>query len=385
MDEIRDRNSSFLASLPCIIINPAAAVLFAYYKKSTLAIVFMVLFVLGLAARLWAKAAGKKLICDFSYSSLGLFPGERLDINLYIRNKKFLPVLWMAVRDGLCEEYAVPALLWHEEVSVQKSWVADRRGIKRLDRRCILTGDGFGLSEMFVDDSNIRGNDVLAVYPERVRVNCRPFMKNLWNASTGKNGSIEDVTVIRSTRDYERSDDARHINWRLASRNLPLAVNVYENIQPRGVHFIFDGESFAEHEEPLEEALSVLGSLLIELDENGFASGMSICMGKDCNAESFAAGEPVADMLFALAAYNNLDPKWDDAGEKIHQESEFDDEAVLALQGSVGHFYYLCYDAAVAGRSKLLGKLPPESVSLLTYEEGGELWLENIPMRTLRL
>lgn len=382
MPERREQNSSLVAMRPVIVMNLLASVVFAYFKVTTLAIVFMLLCILGCIAFLWGKASRKDLYCDFNYSSLGLFPGETLEITVDIRNKKFLPVLWMSVDDCFTEIFSVPALLWHEETQIKRTWVADKRSIRYLKNRSVLTGDGFGLSQFFLED-NITGANAVAVYPKRISVNPKMFMKNLWNANTGKNGMIEDVTVIKSTRDYQVSDPARYINWRLAARNLPLSVNRYESIQPRGVHFIFDGESFCDHEEELETALSILGSELLELAEAGFSSGMSICKGRETPAVTYSFDDPIEDMLFSLAGYNLLQISWDEVGRREYNDSEFDNAAILKQTGSVGHFYYICYDASAASRSQTLSMLSPESVTLLMYKEGGTQWSESIGLQTL--
>lgn len=382
MPERRDQNSSFIAVLPVIIINLIVSLLFAYFKKNTLSIVFMLLFILGGIAFLWAKASKKDLYCDFNYSTLGLFPGDKLEITVDFRNKKFLPVLWMSVDDRFTDVYSVPALLWHEDTQIKREWIADKRGIKNLENRTVLTGDGFGLRQFFLD--NVSGAKSLAVYPKRIEVNPKMFMKNLWNASTGKNGTIEDVTVIKSTRDYMPDDPARYINWRLAARNLPLAVNVYDNIQPRGVHFIFDGESFADHSDELEKALSILASELLELSEAGFNSGLSVCKGLTTEATTYSSDEPIEDMLYSLAAYNLLPPRWED-NQQVSNISEFDCDAILKQTGSVGHFYYICFNQQFAAKSEVVTMLSPESLTLLTYEEGGQQWLENINLQTLLL
>jgi len=381
MDNQREQNSSYLATLPMICVNLLAGVLFAYFKQKVLAIVFMLIFLLGLFAFLWARAVSKNLFIDFSYSATGLFPGENLIETIEIRNKKFLPVIWMSINDCLTEEFSVPSLLWHEEISVQRNWLADKRGVKNFKNRAILTGDGFGLRQDYIDD-NITGVSSIAVYPKRVKVNPKIFMKNLWNASSGKNGTIEDVTVIKSTRGYQTSDAARNINWRLAARNQPLSVNVYETIQPRGVHFIFDGESFSGHSSELEDALSIIGSELIELNANDFASGLSVCKGKESDAVTLGCEENLFDMLYCLAAYEFEDTKWN-GEEKIEPKAEFLNEDIAKLSGSVGHYYYVCYEASAAAKSSLLNVLSEDRVTLLTFKEGGGQWLENIKLQTL--
>jgi len=389
MDKASYKNSSYIASLPFICINFVASVLFAYFAKSTVAALFMLLFLFGLTSFLWAKASSKKLFCSFSYSSFGLFPGDKLYIDVKLKNDKFLPVLWTKVNDLFTEEFSFGALLWHEEASIRREWIADKRGIKHLDDRSVAVGDGFGLRQVFLEN-NLSGRREIAVYPARVNVDTKIFMKNLWNASTGRKGVYEDVTVIKQERPYQTTDSAKRINFRLAARNLPLSVNLYENISPRGVHFIFDGESFAidplyEKESGLEEALSILASILVKLDSEGFSSSMSICEGKDTPAACFKPEDSLDDMLYSLAAYENYELKRETDGKKSVRKSLFDTRSILSLRGRVSKFYYICKNEDAAYRSKLLDAFDEGSVCLLTYEKGGSGCLENIALQTLLL
>ncbi|MCQ2552554.1 MAG: DUF58 domain-containing protein [Clostridia bacterium] len=383
MDKTTYINSSYIASWPFICINFVASVLFAYFGIELVAALFMLLFFIGLVAFLWSLGSTKNLLCDFRYSSYGLFPGDTLYIDVKLNNKKFLPVLWVKVNDLCSKEFTVDGLLWYEETTIRREWTADKRGIKHLEDRSVVTGDGFGLRQNYLKD-NISGPKAIAIYPRRVNVNPKIFMKNLWNADTGRNGVMEDVTVIKQERPYLPTDPAKRINFRLAARNLPLSVNLYEEIMPRGVHFIFDGESFAGDDEALEEALSILASLLVELERLGYASSMSICEGKNNRAVCYGPSDPVDAMLYSLAEYENFDTERNDDGSIKIQDSIFDASSILALSGKVGRFYYICKDFVSAARCRMLNGFD-NNLTLLTYEEGGEQWIESIALRTLLL
>ena len=157
------------------------------------------------------------------------------------------------------------------------------------------TGDGFGLGQIERKIAENEGQK-FAVYPKLVRIKPDLFLRNLWNADTGARGVMEDPTVIRSTRDYMTTDSLKHINWRLAARGLPLSVNVYEDILPRNIHFLFDGESFGgpeSHLDEMEEALSILGSEIVRLRELQVQCGLSLSRG---------AGTPAVNIFHAGSA-----------------------------------------------------------------------------------
>ena len=237
---------------------------------------------------------------------------------------------------------------------------------------CSFLGDGFGLTCR--ERALLRpGDGRFVVYPRLTAVSPELFLRNLWNAETGAHGVMEDPTVIRSTRDYLTTDSPRQINWRLLARGLPLTVNVYESILPRSVHFLLDGESFSgqdPHPEALEETLSILASELVRLDQARVRCGLSLCKGKGSTAVTLpAATSAVEELLCALAAYDPLPVKLDEAGKVVPQASRFDTGPLLEAGHSVGRYYYITYDTATLPGQTLLHHLDHTCLSLLTYQE----------------
>ena len=230
-----------------------------------------------------------------------------------------------------------------------------------------------------------------AVYPALVEVRPDLFLRNLWNADTGTRGVMEDVTVIRSTRDYQTSDSLRRINWRLTARGLPLSVNVYEDILPKSVHFIFDGESFSgAHPRPeeLEDALSILASELVRLEGAQVRCGLSLSAGRGGEAVNlFALSSTTEDLLCALAAYEPAEPVRDtDGGQIVDQLPDFDAAPLVRSARGVGRFYYIAYSTAcLPGRALLTRYLDHTCASILTYRNDkpfGEY--ETVCLRSLK-
>lgn len=399
-NEIVFGRSSFLVSLPVVIGAPVLGALAAFFGQRPLAVVLILLFLLSGVSRLWVFAAAKGLTVSVSHPVQGLFPGEEAVVELTIHNGKLLPVVWLELffplDKRLClvpedsrkpEEWEigelremnasfervgekrVSFLLWYETLTLSTRWTAARRGVYSTEGWRLRTGDGFGLAQIqrAVAQNNPRH---IAVYPKRIDVLPDLFLRNLWNADTGARGVMEDPTVIRSTRDYQVGDPVKHINWRLAARGLPLSVNVYEDILPKGVHFLFDGESFSgpgQHLTELEDALSILGSELIRLDGK-VGCGLSLCRGEGSEAVNLFAPTGLSAQLYALSAYLPAPDKWDDDHERIlPQRPVFDSPAILQAAQRVGRFYYIAYDTASLADRALLRRLDPVMTTVLTY------------------
>lgn len=395
--------SSLLVSLPALAVSLIAGVLAAFFGLRELAAVLILLFLLTGASRLWASATARHISISVSGSLRGLFPGDTAVFDIEVRNEKFLPVVWLELffplspdlcltpehcrqpeeweERALAEEKASTQLvgekrlsffLWYETLRLSSRWTANRRGVYSTEGWRLRTGDGFGLSQV---ELRLPREDVqtFAVYPKLVRVSPDLFLRNLWNADTGTRGVMEDPTVIRSTRDYMTTDSLKRINWRLAARGLPLTVNIYEDILPKSVHFLFDGESFsgpAPHLEEMEDALSILASELVRLTEAQVQCGLSLCRGAGGNAVNLFAPESTEALLFALAAYQPEPDKWDPAESKVvPQVPVFDQAPIYEAAQRVGRFYYIAYDTECLSGRPLLKHLDRTCTSILTYRE----------------
>ena len=393
--------SSLLVSLPVLALLLLGGVLAAFFGQERLAFALLFVFLLAGASRMWAVLAARKVTVSVSGAARGMFPGEEVQLELTVRNDKFLPLVWLELffplSRNLCmtpEECRKPDdwealgleeirastqlvgekrcsfLLWYETTRLSVRWRANRRGVYSSARWRLRTGDGFGLTQI---DCPLPREEArrFAVYPALVEVRPDLFLRNLWNADTGTRGVMEDVTVIRSTRDYQSSDSLKRINWRLTARGLPLSVNVYEDILPKSVHFILDGESFSgaqPHLEELEDALSILASELVRLESAQVRCSLSLCRGAQGREASYFDAS-TEELLRALAGYNPLEIKMGADGVILPQQPVFDTAPLFDTSHGVGRFYYLAYSIASLADRALLRRLDPGCTSVLTYEE----------------
>ena len=413
--------SSMLVSLPALAALLLGCVLAAFFSQRQLAFTLMFAFLLAGVSRLWAVLAARGISVSLSGAAGGLFPGEEAALELTVRNDKFLPLVWLELffplSRSLCltpEESRKPDdwevtgleesrastkmvgekrcsfLLWYETARLTVRWRANRRGVYSSAGWTLRTGDGFGMTQ--IERPLIPGEvRQFAVYPKLVEVRPDLFLRNLWNADTGTRGVMEDLTVIRSTRDYMPIDSLKHINWRLAARGLPLTVNVYEDILPKSVHFILDGESFSgaqPHLEELEDALSILASELVRLEGAQVRCGLSLCRGMGGEAVNlFAASSTTEELLRALAAYEPAEPVRESSENRVvDQMPVFDAAPLIRAVRRVGRFYYIAYSAdCLPGRSLLNQSLDPTCTSILTYQDARPFGTyETVCLRTLK-
>lgn len=453
----QDTSSGLFVRWPAILAFLVLGLVAMFFSAHTIAMMLFFLFILTLLSRLWAALSVRRVSVHLQVDRQRLFPGDQACLTYTVQNDKLLPLIWLELFQplpaSLCltpvdadehrqlsehekfdfedTEYSqseiaekrFSLLLWHQTLQWNSIWQANCRGIYTMNHSRIRTGDGFGLTTLSwpLDKQEV---PTFAVYPALLPVNIELFLRDLWDVQSGAKGFIDDVTVLRTTREYRHGDPVKHMNWKMVARQQPLSINLYETIQPRTAHFILDSESFngmRPQTEALEETLSILGSLLLRLRDAGVPTGLSMPKTGRYEALNMYASDKVAceDMLYQLAAFQfcpliyplsqyekDKNPTWGDSEDGSGQPaygvtfrateqrliqidpefvkpedqlvpyalpSAFADEELLASAETVGHFYYLVHDLAALKGRMLLKQLDPADVTILCYQQAEEM------------
>ena len=338
---------------------------------------FTLLFAVFLFCRLWGMLSIRRIELDMKADRYAVFPGQELPVKLSVKNNKLFPVMWAEIAQvfesdaclmpdgteeltgyemalegyvsGSCSAYRrkFSLILGMESFEHECSWKAKRRGIYRPQSVLLRSGDGFGIAQ-FEMQAALKDERIFAVYPALQPVNTAMFMKNVNDSSRNGRGYIEDPSLIKSTRAYQPGDPYKKINMRLMAMGLPVEVNIQETIFPKNAHFILDGESFTassnerdvqffeerrEAAEQLEDALSVIASLIMSLEGAGVRCGLSLPMGEECSAVTVSAFSEHAplELLFRLSAYSRMKPVLGEDGHfVIGRPSSFNKPALSA-------------------------------------------------------
>lgn len=405
--------SSLFVTIPAIVASFVLCIVMALQREGLLMALFAILFFFSLISRLWAKRATKHIEASLSFSSHATFPDKDIEAKLKIKNNKLLPLLWIKITmplskrlsivpektripesseisllssrlesTALIGEEKLGRIMWYEEAEFTFKLKAKERGITHLSSWYLSSGDGFGLSEANIP---MNGPGSLVVYPRLVDVNIDPFIKNHWNSSTGPRGIMSDITVIRSTRDYLPFDKVKNINWKQVALGLPLQTNVYEEILPKSISIIFDGESFSGPvgmKEELEECISIIASILVSLDERNLLPYLSLPDSFYAKAETIKGLDGLNSQLSALASYEPLKDVLNRNGtEMIRQESSFrDEEIIISSQDSMKIFYFAAFSSDIL-RLPFIKEIPEEKITVVSAKEGKE----RIPYKAITL
>lgn len=392
-----------------------------YFGENTIAVILLCIVLFGILGRLWADLSVKNLSVHIKAEKTHMFPDEKVKLFWQMKNDKFLPVLWVdilqplyrplcmipvdddgsaSVRKMTQDEKSMFRLQSDEQAWLFKQrcsmvgamqtagfetlWKARRRGVYNLENTRVYTGDGFGMVRYRLEpDSGSQRSFV--VYPRIVPVDAERFLKYLWEGESSGRGITEDLSLIKSTRNYQNVDSMKRINWRLLAKSQEMIVNQYEIVSPQSLHFIFDGESFCGRggESALEDVLEVLASLLLCLEDRHMKCGFSFPetdsrAAVNLFADDFGGGGEmqtnVGEILYNMAAYSRRKPKQErnkETGkeELVYYNSAFNDEELLFDRQQAVKFYFVTYTKAAAAESELLKKMEGKHMEVLTYDD----------------
>lgn len=380
--------SSLFVSGKAIALFGCGAVVSAVFHLSALSAVLAFLCFFCLASRLWGEGALRNIGVETEFYPGGLFPQGTVELKLRVKNEKWLPVIWLEVfqplgeKDALapCDEEIVQEdgqrflrrkftfLMGQEELLWTSHWTAQRRGLFHPEQMLLQAGDGFGLTQA-CRRIGAAGRSV-AVYPALQPVSPELFLRDLWDCSSGAKGYLEDPTVIQSTRDYQRTDPVKRINWRLTARTQRTVVNTYETILPKAAHFIVDCESFngvQPQEAAFEDTLSILTSLLVELHHSGMRCGVSLPRSLRSAAAEYSPDASLEEILRAFAGYAfyPLEKPEDPHDPPRVLPAVFREE--ILQRENVGRFYYVCASVEQVKHQRFFQRLESSRTVLLPY------------------
>lgn len=395
--------SSLMVSWGMIIGSLVLSLITNWVGFTPVAIFLFAVSIVGLLSRLWGLSALRNVEVQLTSDNETLSVGDGVLLSYSITNNKLLPVIWlelcqdMPVNDCLAPDGGfslyrfseieaaaegssaiyrrrIIFLLGFQKLSWETRWSARRRGIYYLDHFILRSGDGFGFTQS--SQTIAAGDNLFVVWPRIVPVAAELFFRNVWQGNTGRRGHVEDITVLRSLRDYTPGDQWKRIDWRVAARQDDLQVKLFETVLPSTVHFILDTTSFtgisAQNDE-LEDAISVLASLVLELDNLGVRCGISLpkSAGPALNINPDDPSITSRDLLFYLS---DLDAT---------QTTDIYDEAGIDnLTQTVGQLWLVTYSGKRLGCSKLADRFEDKGLSVLCIDNSEPGILAKCPTLT---
>jgi uncharacterized protein (DUF58 family) len=306
---------------------------FAFHQKSLMLVALLLLTIVPIAW-LWNKLAFRGLDYERRFSERRAFPGETLELNLWVSNWKLLPVGWLQIEDQfpldlplLGEELLASPLLsfgylatafslrWYQRVSRRYRLHCPRRGFYRFGPAHLKSGDLFGL---FSQEGWQKEHDWLIVYPKVVPLaELGLLSKEPFGETKARQRIFEDPMRTIGVRDHQPEDSFKHIHWKATARQQRLQAKVYEPTTSFNLIICLNVASFPKHwqgTDPvlLERAISVAASIANYGAEQRYTVGViangSVPHWDQPILEVLPSRDPrqLARILEALAAVSGL-------------------------------------------------------------------------------
>ena len=215
--------------LPLLIV----LLILAAFLRGDFALTLIYLVVGALIAGIaWSRRALPQVEANRRFTSHA-FLGEKINIDLHVRNNGWLPVPWLELRETLPVALVGPNSFQsvihlgpRGEAHFDYSVEARKRGYYPIGPLTISTGDILGLSDSLLLQKQPEG---LVVYPKII-----PF-PTLEIPSQSPQGTLrhalplyEDPTRVFGKRGYTSGDSLRRIDWKSSASSGRLQVKLFE-------------------------------------------------------------------------------------------------------------------------------------------------------------
>jgi len=222
--------------------------------------------------------------------------GAEVEVRFDVRNRKWLPVLWMHVRDrwpvaveplgfalrssadsttGTFEQHY--SLRWWERVGRRRRGLCRERGVHLFGPAAAEAGDPFGISAVERDLSAV---ERLVVLPKVLTIPTLELLVGRPQLDVPARASLaHDPTGLIGARPYRPGDPLRVINWRATARRRSLISNRFEPtvttqamiaLNLRTVRHLYQGWDA----EAMELLCVTAASLATGIADLGFAVGL---------------------------------------------------------------------------------------------------------------
>jgi uncharacterized protein (DUF58 family) len=248
------------------------------------------IYILG---RVWARRSLGAVTLDRQHDRR-VFWGQTFPVRVEVRNRSWLPVLWLRLQDTVPAELVAGtvfrqaiSLLPHEKLELDYSLVGRRRGYYPVGPLVTVGGDLLGAVAY---ENRYEAGDHVIVYPKIVALRDLGFpSQSPFGTLPSRERLFEDPTRIRGVRDYQPGDSLRRIDWKTSARVNSLQVRRYEPAiaLETAIFLNLYGAEYpqASRRQATELGVVIAASVAVHLSEQRQAVGL-ITNGRDPLAES---------------------------------------------------------------------------------------------------
>jgi uncharacterized protein (DUF58 family) len=286
MRELSETESESIFSFgPAKVLTGVALFFALVHAEFSLVLPAAGILLLGFGTSLWARFAASRLELDLKSGNDRVFPGESIELEIELRNQKFLPV-WVTLEIPSPRHLEFEAgdgeqpslmqsglrLLSREKARRSLRLRAKQRGAAQLGPARISAGDLLGLS---VRTKKYAMRREIIVFPRRLWLKELHVPFQEYFGMHAARGPVEDPAWYAGTRDYTGTRPAKNIHWKASARLGVLQEKLYEPTLHRKMLFILDVEGYESPDAAggFERMIETLGTLAAALMETGASFG----------------------------------------------------------------------------------------------------------------
>ena len=287
--------SDLFALLLAIVVIVGAAL-----GEPLIAAVGALVFVVTIAARLWARLSLEEVSYGRELSADHLFQGDEIKLSLALENNKPLPVPWVRVRDflplglqdasdtiverpflGGSEITEITSLGRYERVRINFRVRAANRGFYRLGPAKLESGDLFGMFGSTREEP--QSSQTITVYPKVVPVPWLnlPAARPIGDSRT-PTGLLDDPSRPSGIREYRPGDPLRSVDWKATARHTSEEKLFVRTFDPSVSHYAVvlleaattDKPWEGYHANVLERAVTCAASVAVRASDAGHRVGL---------------------------------------------------------------------------------------------------------------
>jgi uncharacterized protein (DUF58 family) len=285
----------------------AGLLLAAWYGNTAVSVILGLVLAAAAITRGWSRLSLRRVSCERSLSEQRAFPGEYLDLQFRLVNRKLLPLPWIHVDNSLPrgfsektassfnlqQDYGIMSkslsLLWYSAVSWKEKLYCHKRGYYKLGRLTVTSGDIFGF---YPRSLSAQPEEYVIVYPALYSIHDLgiPPLYPMGETKIERR-LFEDPTRVAGVRDYRSGDSLRHIHWKATARRQGLQIKVFEPTTSQNLALFISIDSFIEEERvnegDYELALSTAASVACDFIQRSTPVGLFV------NTRQADTGQPV--------------------------------------------------------------------------------------------
>ena len=287
--------SDLFALLLIVVVIVGAAL-----GEPLIAAVGALVFVVTIAARLWARLSLEEVSYGRELSADHLFQGDEIQLSLALENNKPLPVPWVRVRDflplglqdaselvterpflGGSEITEITSLGRYERVRINFRVRAASRGFYRLGPAKLESGDLFGMFGSNREEP--QSTQTITVYPKVVPVPwlTLPAARPIGDSRT-PTSLWDDPSRPSGIREYRPGDPLRSVDWKATARHASQEKLFVRTFDPSVSHYAVIMLEAATTDRPwegylgnvLERAVTCAASVAVNASDSGHRVGL---------------------------------------------------------------------------------------------------------------